>query len=398
MTSETQAAPPPNPKLAKRRRIAVSIACAIFGLCGLAYLIYWIGWGRFTEWTDDAYVNGNMIMLTPQVGGIVTTILSDNTQLVEQGQPIVLIDKHDYEIALEKARADLGKAVRDTVQLFVKVGELEAALDARKADLIRGKLDYEHRNALLASGGVSKEDFEHSETTLFAAFGRMMETQAKLEAAYAEVQGTTVPTHPKVMQAKASLKRAFLDLHRCTVLSPVKGIVTQRKIQVGQWVKSQDPLLAIVPLDQIWVDANYREVQLENLRIGQPVMLRAEMYGRDFDFHGNIVGLNPGTGSVFSVLPPQNATGNWIKIIQRIPVKISLDLEELQTAPLVLGLTMTVWTNTHSRDGKRLPTEAPIAPLYETAVYEQELAGVDQLIESIIGANMMKQEILGDDH
>jgi membrane fusion protein (multidrug efflux system) len=190
------------------------------------------------------------------------------------------------------------------------------------------------------------------------------------------------------MQAKASLKEAFLNLHRCTVLSPVRGIVTQRKIQVGQYVKSQDPLLSIVPLDQIWVDANFREVQLENLRIGQPVRLRSDMYGGDMDFHGTIVGLNPGTGSVFSVLPPQNATGNWIKIIQRIPVKISLKSEELNKAPLVLGLSMTVWANTHERDGRRLPTATLIKPAYETVIYEEELSGVDQLIEAIIAENI----------
>lgn len=388
----TTQAPPVNPNLAKRRKLGVLIASGVFAIFGLVYLIYWVGWGRFIESTDDAYVNGNMILLTPQIPGIVTTILADNTQLVEQGQPIVLIDTHDYEIELERTKANLAETVREVIQLFAKVDEQQATVEARKADLLRAKLDYDHRDALIALGGVSKEDLEHSETTLFSSYALLMQAQAMFEAAYAEVQDTTIPTHPKVMQAKSDLKDAFLKLHRCTVLSPVKGIVSQRKAQVGQHVEPQDTILAIIPLDQIWVDANFREVQLENLRIGQPVELKADMYGSDMSYHGTIVGLNPGTGAVFSVLPPQNATGNWIKIIQRVPVKIALDSEEIKQAPLVLGLSMTVWADTHARYGARLPAKTTPEPIYETQVYQDELVGVDQMIEAIIAENTPNDE------
>ena len=373
--------------LHQKRKRYTWIACIFFALCGLAYFIYWIGWGRFHERTDDAYVNGNMIMLTPQVNGIVKMILSDNAELVDEGQPIVELDRHDYEIALEKAEADLGDAVRTVVQFFAKVAELESSVDARKADLLRASLDYGHRKALVDEGGVSKEDFEHSETTLLSAYATLMETQQMLQGARAEIDGTTVATHPRVEQAKASLKTAFLQLHRCTVLSPARGILTQRRVQVGQYVAAEDPLLAIVPLEQIWVDANFREVQLKNFRLGQPVTMFSDMYGRRIEYHGTLVGLNPGTGSVFSILPPQNATGNWIKIIQRVPVKVSLDSQELKAHPLVLGLSMTVTVDTHSLSGLRLPEQAPSKPLYETNVYDDELDGVDQLIEHIIAEN-----------
>jgi len=376
-----------SPLLRKKRQFYTVIAIAIFVLCGLAYLIYWLGWARFEEETDDAYVNGNMIMLTPQINGIVKTILADNAELVDQGQPIIELDRHDYQIALEKAHADLAETVRTVVQLFVKVAQLESSVNARKADLLRASLDYGHRKALVDDGGVSKEDFEHSETTLLAAYATLTETQEMLNGAYAEIEGTTIATHPRVLQAKATFKNAFLQLHRCTILSPARGIVTQRRAQVGQYVRSEDPLLAIVPLEQIWVDANFREVQLKNFRIGQAVSMVSDMYGRRVEYHGRLVGLNPGTGSVFSILPPQNATGNWIKIIQRVPVKISFDDEELKKNPLVLGLSMIVTVDIHNTHGDQLPSQTPIQSLYQTTIYDQELQGVDKLIEQIIAEN-----------
>lgn len=377
----------PAPSLDKKRHFLTYLAILVFVLCGFGYLIYWFGWARFEVETDDAYVNGNMIMLTPQVGGIVTSIWADNAQMVEQGQPIVELDRHDYQIAFEKSSADLAEAVREVVQLFTKVAELEASLEARKADLLRAKLDFDHRAALVDDGSVSREDFEHSETTLYAAYATLQETMEKLEAAYAEVEDTTISTHPLVMRARASLKQAFLQLHRCTILSPVRGIVTQRQVQVGERVMPTAALLSIVPLNEIWVDANFREVQLKDLRIGQPTELTADMYGHSVTYHGTLVGLNPGTGSVFSVLPPQNATGNWIKIIQRIPVKIALDAKEIEQHPLVLGLSMNVTVDIHNTTGDRLPTSTAEKPIYQTKIYDDELDGVDELIEKIIAEN-----------
>ena len=273
------------------------------------------------------------------------------------------------------------------VQRFIRVRELEASRDVAKSDLLRTSWDYNHRQALVGDGSVSREDFEHSETAFYGAFAHLREVDQAVEGARSEVENTTVETHPMVEEAKANVRKAFLGLSRTFVRAPARGIITQRRAQVGQWVGGSDTLLALVPVDQIWVDANYREVELKNMRIGQPVVMYADMYGGRQRFHGQIVGLNPGTGSVFSILPPQNASGNWIKIIQRVPVKISLDPDELRHAPLVLGLSMNVRTLTNDRSGLRLPRCSPVHPIYETNIYRDELLGAEPLIDAVIAEN-----------
>ena len=373
--------------LAKKRKKWIAIAVSIFVLAGLAFLIYWLIWGQFSETTDDAYVNGNQVTVMPQIQGIVTSILTDNTQLVNEGQPLITLDPHDSEIAFERAKSTLGQTVRDVVQLFANVYQLEAQREVRNADLIRATLDYEHRKNLVDTGSVPREEFEHSETTLYAAYASLQQVEEDLLAAEAEVAGTTIRTHPRVEVAKARVKETFLSLQRCVIYAPATGIATQRSAQVGQSVMPGTPLLAIVPIDQMWIDANYREVQLKNLRIGQPVEINVDMYGSDAPFHGRVVGLNPGTGAVFSVLPPQNATGNWIKIVQRVPVRISLDPEELKQHPLVLGLSVETDVDTHDRSGRQLPIITTEKPFYTTNVFAEELAGVDAIIEAIIDEN-----------
>lgn len=367
---------------------ALWIATVTFLLCGAGWGLYWVVWGQYSESTDDAYVTGNMVMVTPQEEGIITQILADNTQLVEAGQVLVEIDRHDFEIGLEKAKADLADTVRLVAQLFLKVEELQAKKIVAEAELVKARLDYEHRLALVGDKSVALEDFQHSETALIGAEGGLQEVEKELEGAQVEVQNTTVESHPKVELAKAKLRQAFLALYRCQVRAPTRGIITQRKAQVGQWVRAFDALMALVPIDQIWVDANFREVSLKNLRIGQPVELISDMYGSEVKFHGEVVGLNPGTGSVFSILPPQNATGNWIKIVQRIPVKIALHPLELNLSPLVLGLSMTVDVDTHDRRGLRLPQVIASKPIYSSAIYEDELVGAEPVIEQIIQNNL----------
>lgn len=366
----------------------MSIATAVFLAALLFFLIGWLIWWRFEEKTDDAYVNGNMISITPQQKGIVTTILADNTQLIEEGQPILELDRHDYEISLNRAKAELGTAVRDVVQMFVKVRELEAKRDASRSNFLKTCLDYKHRRELVADQSVSLEDYEHSQTSVFSAFSQLKEVDQELEAARARVGNTTIANHPQVAKAKANLSQAYLELERCVVRAPVRGIITQRKAQVGTWVGPADALMSLVPIDQIWVDANYRETDLSNLRVGQPVHLISDMYGKKIHYRGKIVGLNPGTGSIFSILPPQNASGNWIKIIQRIPVKVSLEPEQIKKFPLMLGLSMTVTTFTHDRSGTRLPNAMCEKPIYQTNIYDFELDGVDEMIDQIIAENI----------
>ncbi len=380
-------APEPVVSDKNNHRRAIWIASSIFLFCLIAVFLYWMLWGRFHEKTNDAYVNGNFITVTPQESGIVVSIFADNAQRVEEGQPILELDRHDAQIALDRAEARLGKEVRSVNQLFFKQEELKAKREEFEARLIRAQLDYDHRAALVADAGVSREDFEHSETALLSALAALLEVEKELASASAQVDNTTIATHPLVEEAKADLRKAFLSLHRCTVLAPATGLVTQRKAQVGQWVRANEPLIALVPLEQIWVDANFREVDLQHMRIGQPVSLFSDMYGRRKKFHGKVVGLNPGTGSVFSILPPQNATGNWIKIVQRVPVKISLDPQEIKKRPLVLGLSMTATVDTHNRSGERLPSAAPMHAIYKTSVYTHELDGAQELIEKIVSEN-----------
>lgn len=367
----------------------ISLATAFFMLILLVFIFCYLIWWRFQEKTDDAYVNGNMITITPKQKGIVTTILADNTLMVEEGQPLLELDKTEYEIALNRAKADLGNAVRDVVQMFVKVRELEAKRDAKRSDFLRTCLDYKHRQELVLDQSVSQEDFEHSQTALFSAFSTLRETHQELEAARARVGNTTIPKHPAVERAKTHLQQAFLELRRCEIRSPARGIITQRKAQVGSWVGPSDALMSLVPVDQLWVDANYRETDLKNLRVGQPVLLQSDMYGKKVRYHGKIVGLNPGTGSIFSILPPQNASGNWIKIIQRIPVKISLDSDEIKKFPLILGLSMTVTADTHDRSGSHLAKSSFDTPIYQTDTYAFELDGADAMIHEIIRENIV---------
>lgn len=361
---------------------------AFFLVLGASIWVYWWGWWQYEETTNDAYVNGNMIVVMPFQEGIIQTIFVDNAQIVEAGQPLLQLDPHDFLIAFDKAAADLGDTVREVAKLFCKAEELRAKKVSSEADLLRANLDFEHRRALVEDASVSREDFEHSETTLASTKARLVQVEKELQGVLALIENTTIETHPKVEMAKAAVRKAFLGLHRCMVVAPVRGLIGQRKAQVGQWVKAHDSLMALVPLDQVWVDANFREVSLKNLRVGQRVTMHSDMYGRDIQYHGNVVGLNPGTGSVFSILPPQNATGNWIKIVQRVPVKISLPLDAIVSHPLVLGLSMTVTTDTHDRTGRRLPEESAVRPIYNTAVYDEELEGAEEVIAAILTENL----------
>lgn len=360
--------------------IVLVIAAAIF--------IYWWGWLRFEQYTDDAYVAGNMVSLTPQIPGIVVSINADETDIVEKNQLIVELDPTDFAIAYEQKKAELADALRMAVSSFEKVGELKAEVEMQKAVLWKSALDYEHRKNLVENGGVSIEDFEHSEADLRAAFASLIDIEHSLVSAIAQVERTTVVTHPTVQVAQEQLKEAYIQLNRCQIYAPVTGMVAQRNIQVGERVKAAANMLAIIPFDQFWVYANFKETQLRKMKIGQPVKMTADIYGGSVVYHGKVVGIAGGTGSVFSIIPPQNATGNWIKIVQRLPVRITLDPEEVINHPLRLGLSMEVTVDIHNTEGSSLPCVRPPIPVYETDIFDEQLAGVDKVIDEIIEANV----------
>ena len=377
--------------LAEARRRSRSRSLLILSVMVVAAAAgYWIWWNssaRFHQSTDDAYVAGNVVTLTPEVAGTVIAIHADDTDLVRIGAPVVELDKADLAVALAQAEADLAKTVRDVRALYSSADELRATLEAREADLARARDDLSRRQALAASGAVSGEELEHAKSAVSSARAGVVAAREGWGANRAQTQGTAVANHPLVQAAAARVRSAYLGLHRATLLAPVTGYVARRAVQVGQRIQPGASLLAIVPLDQVWVDANLKEDQLRDLRIGQPVELESDLYGSGIVFTGHVAGLGAGTGSVFSALPAQNATGNWIKVVQRLPVRIALDPAELAAHPLRIGLSMRVVVNTRDRSGPSLATAArPTAP-YVTAGNDAVLAEADRRIAAIIAGN-----------
>lgn len=374
------------PQTLHKRKLAMIILGSIFLLVGFILLLYWLIYGQFHEYTDDAYVTGNMVRLMPQIAGTVTSIHTDDTLLVKKGQIIVKLDQADYQIALQNAKAHLAQTVRQVRQYFENVDKAKQSVIATKANLQKAELDLKRRKSLVGNRAVSREELQHYQTTLDTAEADYKAAKYQLDTAQALIDKSSLYQHPMVEAAKANLKKAWLDLERTTIVAPVTGYVAKRNIHPGQQVKQDTAMLAIVPLNDTWVDANYKESSLNHIRINQPVILYVDAYP-GITYHGKVLGLNAGTGAAFSLLPPQNATGNWIKIVQRLPVRIQLDPEELQKNPLQLGLSMRVTVNTHNRDGSRMPLQATIAEKYVTTVFEEQLNGVDALIQSILKAN-----------
>ena len=360
---------------ARKRWLAIVLGG--FALVGIAYGVYWTLVLRYQQATDDAYVSGNVVQITPQIAGTVVRIAAEDTQFVNAGSTLVELDPADAKIALEQADA---KLVRDVRGIFATTAQLAATVDMRSADLVRATEDLGRRERLARSGAVSGEELQHARDAMASAKAAMIAAQQQLD-------GTTLDNHPDVLAAAAQVHDAYLDVARTALPAPVSGYVAKRAVQLGQRVAPGAPLMAIVPLDQVWVDANFKEPQLATMRIGQPVTLHADLYGGKVEYHGKVAGFGAGTGAAFALLPAQNATGNWIKIVQRVPVRIALDPNELATHPLQIGLSMQVDVDTHERGGERLPQVAQgIAPR-STDVYD----GVDQAaakrVRAIIAAN-----------
>lgn len=371
----------------KKRRRLMLILIGGFLAIGIALFLLWLFIFRFEERTEDAYVHGNQVVLNSQIEGYVQSISVNETEIVPQGRILIELDPTDRKLALERAKNALAETVRSTAKLYENVGSLKADRERAKAELVKAGQDYQHRKKLVKIGGVSKEDFQHAEATFIAAFSNLLSIQHQLRGALSLVENTTLETHPLVEMQKDLLKEAYVNLQRCTIRSPVHGMVAMKNVQVGESIAPQTPLMMVIPLNQIWVNANFKETQLTHVRIGQPVEMKSDIYGSEQIYHGKVVGISAGTGSVLSVLPPQNATGNWIKIVQRLPVRICLEQEELEQYPLRLGFSMNVKVDTHNREGKFLPHSPPPGPLYETEIFSQDDKGAEKLIEKILKEN-----------
>jgi len=374
----------PNP----RRRLALIALTAVFILAGATAAGWWWLDGRWHTSTDDAYVQGNLVQLTPQIAGIVIRINADDTALVREGDPVVVLDDADTRSALDEAKAGLAQAVRRVRQLYANTDALRASVELRRAEWRRAREDLQRRTGLPDARALADEDLKHAQAQFESAAAALRAAEQQLAASEALVSRTTVATHPDVKQAAAKLRESYLAAQRSSVLAPVTGYVAKRSVQLGEQVAPGAPLLAIVPLADVWVDANFKETQLEYVRIGQPATLTSDLYGGAVTYHGTVIGLGPGTGSAFALLPPQNATGNWIKIVQRLPVRIRLDPQELAAHPLRVGLSMNASIDTHDRSGPVLASIPSTQPVAATQAYERALADAGRLEREIVQANL----------
>jgi len=375
------------PAIRSRRKstlIAMTVVFAILlaGYAGFGYFAT-----RDSESTEDAYVGGNLVQLMPQVAGTVLTIHADDTDFVKAGQVLVELDAADKRIALEQAEAELAQAVREVRVTFATREQLTAELAVRQAELDRAQADVRRREGLSSRGLLPREELEHAMDELKAAQAALQAAAETLAATNARIDGTTIDNHPNVLRAAARLKDAYLALQRTALRAPISGYVAKRVVQVGQRVAPGAPLMAIVPLADLWVDANFKEVQLRRMRIGQPAHVTADIYGRSVEFDGEVVGLGIGTGAAFALLPPQNASGNWIKIVQRVPVRIRLNAEQLARHPLRIGLSMRVRVDL-TKDGPHLAAAPRSQPAYTTAAYGDDMIAAEERIRTIVMTNV----------
>jgi membrane fusion protein (multidrug efflux system) len=344
-----------------------------------------LNYQRNGESTEDAYVEGNLVQVTPQVGGTVTRIAVDNTDFVRAGEPLVQLNEVDARLALDRAEAALSKSARQVRAQFANVAQLRANVVMRQADLAKGESDRERRRGLVSSGAISGEELRHVEDATATARAALEVAREQMNAAQVLIDGSSVETHPDVAAAIAQVRDAAVALSRTTLAAPVGGIVARRSVQIGQRVAQGSPLMAIVPLDQMWVTANLKENQLRDVRIGQPVTVTTEVYGDQVVFHGRVVGQEAGTGSAFAAVPAQNATGNWIKVVQRVPVRIALDPAEVTRHPLRLGLSMRVRIETRDQRGPSLLQAGIRHQQYATKVFEGEDVGAAHIIARALG-------------
>ena len=401
MTSPDTPTPATPPAGNPARKKALTAVAATVAVAGIAYGIYWAMVLNHFESTDNAYVQGNVVQITPQLSGTVIAINADDTDHVKAGQLLVRLDPADAQIALDQAEAQLAQTVREVRTLYANNSTLRAQIALREADLARAQSDVaraqddvSRRAPLLASGAVGKEEFNHVTSALAASNSGVAAAQSAVVAAREQLasnqtltDGITVEQHPNVLRASARVREAYLAMKRADLLAPVDGYVAKRSVQLGARVQAGAPLMSVIALNHVWVEANFKESQLQNLRLGQPVELIADVYGKKFAYHGAIEGLGAGTGAAFALLPAQNATGNWIKVVQRVPVRIALDAKELAGHPLRVGLSMDAKVDVSKTDGRMLADASRATAATQTNVFDQNHAAADAEVRKIIAAN-----------
>lgn len=401
MTSETTpqassgtAAPLPPAPAAKpangKRKRALLVVAALVVLAGIGWLAYYLLVARWHEQTDDAYAQGNIVNITPQTAGTVVAISVEDGMRVQAGQVLVQLDPNDAEVAYQQAVANLANTVRQVRGLYSSVEAAQADIAARQVAVAQARADVARRSGLVATGAVSAEELAHARTQLQAAEAALSASRGQLSRNRALVDATTVANQPQVQAAAAQLRQAYLAVQRSAIVSPIDGYVGERSVQLGQRVQPGAALMTVIPLHEVWVEANFKETQLRDMRLGQPVTLTADVYGDEVVYDGKLVSLGLGTGSAFSLLPAQNASGNWIKIVQRIPTRIALDPKQLAAHPLRLGMSMSVDVDVHDQSGAVLPAAVAGKPVLSTSAYDRQLHDADALIEKTIRDNLAR--------
>ena len=372
-------------QMAERRRKGFLLFGAVIVIAALIYGLWWLLAARHSEVTEDAYVAGNIVAVTSRENATVTALYADNTQAVKHGQLLIEMDPSVAEVNMKAAEANLARAARSVRGTFASADSYSAQLNQAEVALARAQSDYQRRQAAL-SGAVSGEELGHARDAVAAAEAAVSAARGGLAQAQSSIAGVDVANNPDVLAAAAQLRAAAIVLSHMKIVAPVDGVIAQRTVQVGQRVNAGAPLMAVVPLSDVWVDANFKEVQLARMRIGQPVKITTDIYGGKVEYRGKIVGLGAVSGSAFAVLPPQNASGNWIKIVQRVPVRIALDRAELEKNPLRIGLSVSAEVDVRDQSGPRVASAAATSVM-RANTGENVSKKVDALIRKILAAN-----------
>mgnify|MGYP000400698860 FL=1 len=371
----------------QQRKKGLSIFILLLLLIAIGSAAYWFFFIKGFEETEDAYVSGNQVMVSSQVAGNISKINVDNMDPVQAGDVLLELDDTNAKLSFEQAKSNLANAVRQISQLNYTVKQLKSAVRANEITLAQAQGNLNRRVQLVKDGAIDKESFQHAKEAVELAKANLATSQNQLEANQALLLDGPLSEQPQIQSAVSNLKQAWLNLERTKIRSPIKGYVARRNAQVGQAVSVGGALMAVVTTDQMWLDANFKETQLTHMRIGQPVEIHFDLYGKDKTFNGKVVGIEMGTGSAFSLLPTQNATGNWIKVVQRVPVRIQLDPQQLAENPLRIGLSATVKVNVTDSQGETLRNQARTTTLYSTNALQYDESAVNNLIESIIRDN-----------
>ncbi|QQG29516.1 multidrug efflux MFS transporter periplasmic adaptor subunit EmrA [Pectobacterium carotovorum] len=384
---ENQVPQTPQRNKKQQRKRVLSLLTFIFVALGCVWLVYWYLILRHHQSTDDAYVAGNQIQIMAQVSGSVTHVNVDNTDFVKQGQILVELDPTDAQQTFERAKTGLANSVRQTHQLIINSKQYQANIELRQTELNKAQSDLSRREALGSANAIGREEVQHARDAVATAKAALEVARQQYQANQAMILDTPLEKQPAIQQASVEMRDAWLALQRTKIVSPIDGYVSRRSVQIGARISSTSALMAVVPANHLWVDANFKETQLANMRIGQPATVIADIYGDDVVYQGKVVGLDMGTGSAFSLLPAQNATGNWIKVVQRLPVRIEIDPKQIAEHPLRIGLSALVNVDTANTEGSALAETSRTTPAYQSDALTLDLTPVNQEISAIIQAN-----------